>query len=447
MARLGIGQNTDNLPIQTVSELSSGIKRTLEMSFSQIRVRGELSSVTYHRNGAAYTSLKDENNTIGVVSWKPKTIPFKLEEGLDVIITGRISAYTARSQYQLIAESIEMAGEGALLKMIEARRKALAKEGLFDEDRKKSLPFAPTRIGVITSPTGAVIRDIIHRVEERFPAHIILWPVNVQGENAAMEICQALTGFNALPADHPLRPDVLILARGGGSIEDLMPFNEEAVVRTVAGSKIPIITAVGHETDTTLVDYASDLRAPTPTGAAEKATPVRSELIQNLQGVRERSQFAIQRMIEAARLHIRRSDSALLHPRRQLEQFMQKLDDLSVRLDPVLSRWIMQQQKNIAQLTARLRPPMQQIQSARQALQNYAQRMAQNWKSQQQRLTQNIESRAALLESFSYKNTLARGYALVTDKDGNIQKTKADANRLSELKIEFADGKLSVRQL
>ncbi|HRJ12414.1 MAG TPA: exodeoxyribonuclease VII large subunit [Alphaproteobacteria bacterium] len=443
MARLG--QATDNLPIQTVSELSSGIKRTLEMSFSHIRVRGELSRVTHHRNGHIYTDLKDENAVINTVAWKSTPLPFKLEEGLEVIVTGRVSSFPGMSRYQLIIESIELAGEGAILKMIEARRVALAKEGLFDETRKKPLPFAPARIGVITSPTGAVIRDIIHRVSDRYPAHIILWPVNVQGENAAMEICKALTGFNMLPNDHELRPDVLILARGGGSIEDLMPFNEEAVVRTVAGSKIPIITAVGHETDTTLVDYASDLRAPTPTGAAEKATPVRSELIQNILTAAQRAQLAMMRRVEEAKLHLRRTDSALLHPRRQLEQFMQKLDDLSVRLDPVLTRWVMQQQKHLLQVAARLRAPTERVHLAQQNLQNFSQRMSQNWKSHQQRLRHMIESRAALLESFSYKNTLARGYALVMDKNNNIIATAKAARVAAEINIQFADDKISAK--
>lgn len=429
----------DNLPIQTVSELSGGIKRTLEMSFSNVRVRGELSRVTHHRNGHVYTDLKDENAVINTVAWKGTSLPFKLEEGLEVIVTGRVSSFPGMSRYQLIIESIEMAGEGVILKMIEARRVALAKEGLFDEDRKKPIPFAPARIGVITSPTGAVIRDIIHRVSERFPAHIILWPVNVQGENAAMEICQALTGFNALPKDHPLRPDVLILARGGGSIEDLMPFNEESVVRTVAGSNIPIITAVGHETDTTLVDYAADLRAPTPTGAAEKATPVKSELIQNILNHTQRSQLALMRRVESARLQLLRSDSALLHPRRQLEQYLQRLDELSARFDPVLTRWVLQQQKHIMQLGARLRSPAERIHLAQQSLQNFTQRISQNWKSQQQRLRQYIESRTALLESFSYKNTLARGYALVTDGNDIIKSAKEMSAR-KDYQLQFHDG-------
>ena len=434
----------DNLPIQTVSELSGGIKRALEGSFSYVRVRGELSRVTHHRNGHVYTDLKDDSAVINTVAWRGTEIPFKLEEGLEVIITGRVSSFPGMSRYQLIIQTIELAGEGALLKMIEQRRKALAKEGLFDEERKKPLPFAPARIGVVTSPTGAVIRDIIHRVSDRFPAHVILWPVNVQGENAAMQICQALVGFDQLPPDHPLRPDVLILARGGGSVEDLMPFNEEAVVRTVAGISIPIITAVGHETDTTLVDYASDLRAPTPTGAAEKATPVRTELLQHIMGANERMRLATARRLEGGQMQLRAADSGLLHPRRMLEGLMQRLDVAAERLAPSLPRWVKQQEKNLLQLIVRLRPPQQQIFAVQQSLQHYAQRITQSWKSQFIGLRQQLESQAALLESYSYKNTLARGYALVLDGDGQVMKTAADARKAAVLEIQMADGRLAV---
>jgi len=430
----------NNLPVLTVSELSGGIKRAIETGFSHVRVRGELSRVTHHRNGHIYTDLKDDSAVIASVAWKNTRLPFKLEEGLDVIITGRVTTYGPQSKYQLIVETIELAGIGAILKMLEERRKKLAAEGLFDEAHKKPLPQMPARIGVITSPTGAVIRDIIHRVTERFPLHIIVWPVAVQGEGAAAQIVAALNGFNKLEKNHPLRPDVLILARGGGSIEDLMPFNDEAVVRAVAASIIPIITAVGHETDTTLVDYASDLRAPTPTGAAEKATPVRTDLMQALQQSAQRKHISLRRALEAVRLHLRRSDSAMLHPRRRLEQFMQRLDDLSARFEPLLSRWLAQRGQTLAQLNARLRPPAERLANAQENVaQRYA-RLAPAITNRISRMKQHLESRAALLESYSYKNTLARGYALVMDKNGILIRSAEVAKREQNLQIQFADG-------
>jgi len=435
----------DNLPVLTVSELSGGIKRALEAGFSQVRVRGELSRVTHHRNGHVYTDLKDDSAVINTVAWRGTAIPFKLEEGLEVIITGRVSSFPGASRYQLIIESIEMAGAGAILKMLEERRKKLAAEGLFDEARKKPLPKFPARIGVITSPTGAVIRDIIHRVSDRFPLHIILWPVSVQGEGAAAQILVALNGFNALAADHPLRSDILILARGGGSIEDLMPFNDEAVVRAVAASTIPIISAVGHETDTTLVDYASDLRAPTPTGAAEKATPVRSELLQALIQAGQRTHLALTRRAENLRLHLRHSESALRHPRRQLEQFIQRLDDLSARFEPLLARWLERRAGMLAQLSARLRPPVDRLTAAQDNLLQRYSRFAPAMENRLARARQQLEGRVALLESYSYKNTLARGYALVMDDKGAVIKSADTVQEKQNLQIHFSDGLINAQ--
>ena len=351
-----------------------------------------------------------------------------------------MSSYAPSSRYNLIVATIELAGIGAILQMLEERRKKLAAEGLFDEARKQLLPQFPARIGVITSPTGAVIRDIIHRVAERFRLHIIVWPVAVQGENSAAQLTAALNGFNALALDHNLRPDLLILARGGGSIEDLMPFNDEAVVRAVAASVIPIITAVGHETDTTLVDYASDLRAPTPTAAAEKATPVRTELLQKLLNAAQRAQLALARQLESARLKLHRSDSAMLHPRRQLEQFVLRLDDLSMRFEPLLARWLAQQGQTLIQLHARLRPPSERITIAQRSLAQISERMPTAMRNRLQRQIQQLESSAALLESYSYKNTLARGYALVMTEAGEIVKTAAAANDQATLQVKFTDG-------
>src|SRR5262249_6361509 len=269
---------THNLPEFTVSEISAAVKRTLEGTFERVRVRGEVSKPNYHGSGHPYLSLKDENAVIDACAWRATVgrLKLRLEHGMEVIVTGRVTSYPGSSKYQIVIESVELAGEGALLKMLEDRKKKLASEGLFDAARKKPLPFLPEVIGVITSPTGAVIRDILHRIEERFPRRVILWPVVVQGENAAAQIASAIAGFNAIEEGSAVpRPDVLIVARGGGSLEDLMAFNEEVVVRAAAASRIPLISAVGHETDTTLIDFASDLRAPTPTAAAEMAVPVR----------------------------------------------------------------------------------------------------------------------------------------------------------------------------
>ena len=265
-----------NVPELTVSELANSLKRTLEDTYARVRVRGELSRVKIHSSGHLYSDLKDQDAVLNIICWRTTLSRLSIhpEEGLEVICTGKITSYPARSNYQMVVDSMELAGEGALLKMLEDRRKRLAAEGLFDESRKKRRPYLPQTIGIVTSPTGAVIRDIIHRIEDRFPAHLLVWPVRVQGQGAAEEIAAAIDGFNAVPANGPFkRPDLLIIARGGGSLEDLMPFNEEIVVRAAANSKIPLISAVGHETDTTLIDFAADLRAPTPTAAAELAVP------------------------------------------------------------------------------------------------------------------------------------------------------------------------------
>ena len=271
-----------NLVELSVGEIAQAVKQTLEGAFGRVRVRGEVGRPNYHGSGHLYFTLKDADAAMDAVAWRGTVgkLSLKLEEGMEVIATGRISSYPKSSRYQIVVESVELAGEGALLKLLEDRRKKLAAEGLFDADRKQELPFLPDVIGVVTSPTGAVIRDILHRLDDRFPRHVLMWPVPVQGDGAAAKIAAAINGFNALQPDGKIpRPDVLIIARGGGSLEDLWQFNEEVVVRAAANSEIPLISAVGHETDTTLIDYASDRRAPTPTAAAEMAVPVRVELL------------------------------------------------------------------------------------------------------------------------------------------------------------------------
>src|SRR5262245_56039816 len=285
----------------TVSEISLALKRTLEDSFGHVRVRGEISGFKGpHSSGHCYFNLKDQGARIDAVVWRSAymRLKSKLQEGLEVIATGKITSYPGKSSYQIVVENLEPAGVGALMALLEERRRKLAAEGLFDSARKRPIPFLPHLIGVVTSPTGSVIRDILHRLDDRFPRHVMVWPVRVQGETSAAEVVNAIQGFNRLAEKGPIpRPDLLIVARGGGSIEDLWSFNEEAVVRAVVASRIPIISAVGHETDTTLIDYAADLRCPTPTAAAEAAVPVRAELVAYVDDQSQRTRNSVRRKL------------------------------------------------------------------------------------------------------------------------------------------------------
>src|SRR5438874_9950531 len=293
-----------NLPEYTVSELSLALKRSVEENFSHVRVRGEISGFKRHGSGHCYLVLKDSDAALDAVCWRQTAIrlPIKPEDGMEVVCTGRLTTYPGRSKYQLVIDSIALAGIGALLKILEDRRQRLSAEGLFAAERKKNLPFLPEILGIVTSPSGAVILDILHRLADRFPRRVLIWPVAVQGEGAAAQIAAAIAGFNRLGPGGPVpRPDLIIVARGGGSLEDLMAFNEEIVVRAAAASAIPLISAVGHETDTTLIDHASDLRAPTPTAAAELAVPVRAELLTQLSELRHRAQECLARRVERSR--------------------------------------------------------------------------------------------------------------------------------------------------
>ena len=325
-----------NAPAVTVSELSASLKRVVEGEFSRVRVRGEISGFKRAGSGHLYMALKDESAVLDAVCWRGTAgrLAVVPEDGLEVIATGKLTTYAGRSKYQIVIEALEAAGEGALLKLLEERRRKLAAEGLFDESRKKPLPFLPNVIGVVTSPTGAVIRDILHRLEDRFPRHVLLWPVRVQGDTAAAEVADAIEGFNAIRDDSAIpRPDLLIVARGGGSIEDLWPFNEESVVRAAAASAIPLISAVGHETDTTLIDYAADRRAPTPTAAAEMAVPVRSELVAQVLDDGRRLVSALGRLQEELRLRVESAGRGLPDPQSLLDTKNQQLDDRAERLD------------------------------------------------------------------------------------------------------------------
>src|SRR5262245_5832280 len=321
-------QTASNIPEFTVSELSFVLRREIETAFPRVRVRGEVSQPSFPRSGHCYFRLKDESAVLDAVCWK-STLPrlgLRIEEGMEVIVTGRLTTYAGSSRYQIIIDRIELAGAGALLKLLEDRRKKLAAEGLFDTERKRALPFLPEVVGVVTSPSGAVIRDILHRLADRFPRHVLVWPVAVQGERAAGEVAAAIAGFNRLPPQSRVpRPDVLIVARGGGSLEDLWAFNEEIVVRAAAASTIPLISAVGHETDTTLIDFASDRRAPTPTAAAEMAVPVRADLIAEVLDYGKRSIACLNRALREAGTELSGLVRGLGDPRRLIEEYQQRL--------------------------------------------------------------------------------------------------------------------------
>ncbi|TRW97778.1 exodeoxyribonuclease VII large subunit [Paracoccus sp. M683] len=323
----------------TVSEISGAVKRSIEDQFGRVRVRGEIGRVSRPGSGHLYFDLKDDRSVLAAVTWKGQAarLTQRPEEGMEVIATGRLTTFPGQSKYQMIVDQIEPAGAGALMAMLEKRRKALAAEGLFDADRKRPLPFLPRVIGVVTSPSGAVIRDILHRLRDRFPTHVLIWPVAVQGEASASQVANAIRGFNALPEGGPIpRPDLLIVARGGGSLEDLWGFNEEIVVRAAAESTIPLVSAVGHETDTTLIDFAADQRAPTPTAAAEMAVPVRADLAARLAEAGARMARASRQRIDRPRQRLRDLARALGRPSALTEPARQRLDIWSGRLEPAL---------------------------------------------------------------------------------------------------------------
>src|SRR5947209_4785564 len=330
-----------NIPEWTVSELSAALKKTVEDAFGYVRVRGEISGFRGpHSSGHCYFSLKDEGAKVEAVIWRSALARMRIkpEEGLEVRVTGRLTTYPNKSTYQIVIETLEPAGVGALMALVEERKKKLAAEGLFEEARKQLLPFLPQRIGVITSPTGAVIRDILHRLADRFPRHVIVWPVRVQGDGCAEEVAAAIHGFNALPLEGPMRrPDLLIVARGGGSLEDLWSFHEEIVVRAAAASLIPLISAVGHETDITLIDFAADVRAPTPTAAAEMAVPVRADLLLRVDSLARRTLACWQRCQDARRTELRAATRALPTAEDLLALPRQRLDQAGTRLPRALT--------------------------------------------------------------------------------------------------------------
>ena len=413
----------DNAPALTVTELSNSLKRTIETSYGRVRLRGEISGFKRHASGHCYFSLKDEGACMDAVVWRSsaQSLAFRPEDGAEVIATGKLTTYPGRSKYQIMVERMELAGEGALMALLDKRRRVLAAEGLFDASRKRKLPYLPRVIGVVTSPTGAVIRDILHRLEDRCPTHVIVWPVPVQGEGAAAKVAQAIRGYGALPPGGSVpRPDLLIVARGGGSIEDLWAFNEEEVVRAAAESPIPLISAVGHETDTTLIDFASDMRAPTPTAAAELAVPVRAELMALVDDLGRRSASCLT-------VHARRARERLdltLHRWPQPEGLFasraQQIDELVGRLPRALGARAAHARADLSSVAPRLRSELLSDRITRAHEQ-----LASLWR---------------LAELAHPDRPLERGFARVTDRDGKTLTHAAEAEAARELKLHFGDG-------
>ncbi|MFA6280260.1 MAG: exodeoxyribonuclease VII large subunit [Bdellovibrionales bacterium] len=437
-----------NVPEWTVSDLSRQLKRMVEDGFGHVRVRGEIGECKLHSSGHLYLSLKDDNAVLAAVCWKGQVAKLGLKPatGMDVVCTGKLTTYAGQSKYQMNVESMALAGVGALLKMLEERRVKLAAEGLFDESRKKKLPFLPRVIGVVTSPTGAVIRDILHRLEERFPRPVLVWPVPVQGEGAAEKIAAAIRGFNALEEGGATpRPDVLIVARGGGSLEDLMPFNEEVVVRAVAESRIPVISAVGHETDTTLVDYAADLRAPTPTAAAEKAVPVRAELMESLGAAGLRLHSAMRRALLTRKDSVELLARALGDPMRALRPLMQRLDERADRLTVAWGSYYRRLQARVAEAGGRLRHPRDVVHLAVQRLEAITQRMNALARERVLQAEKKLDRLGAMLEALSPRAVLGRGYGLIYDSAGRVMTSIAALKKDDTIRIELHDGSRKAR--
>ncbi|TNE70055.1 MAG: exodeoxyribonuclease VII large subunit [Rhodobacteraceae bacterium] len=485
-------KGTSNAPEFTVSELSGAVKAMIEGEFGYVRVRAEVGRVSRPRSGHLYFDLKDEKSVINAVSWKGQVARMEVqpEEGMEVIATGRMTTFPGGSRYQIIVDNVEPAGAGALMAMLEKRKKALAAEGLFDAARKKPLPWLPEVIGVVTSPSGAVIRDILHRLSDRFPRHVLIWPVAVQGQKCAEEVANGIRGFNALPVDGGIpRPDLIIVARGGGSVEDLWGFNEEIVVRAAAASEIPLISAVGHETDTTLIDFASDRRAPTPTAAAELAVPVRRELWVTVQELRARMERALNSGVELRRQRLRDLSRALPPKERLLDGPRQRVDQmdlrltqalinsvrnrrlklseaatvlrpamlqsrmraqgdrltsLSTRLAPALARGTGQHRRDLDRLAARLSPAIISRNTAQACrdLTQLSDRFARAAQGQTHRWRAALDQRAGLLSALSYEETLKRGYAVVRDAEGGVVTSSKDAGRMHE--VQFADGRVRI---
>lgn len=459
----------NNAPEFTVSEISGAVKKSIEGEFGHVRVRGEVGRVSRPRSGHLYLDLKDDRSVLSGIIWKGRavTLDQQPEEGMEVVATGKLTTFPGQSKYQIIIEDIAPAGAGALMAMLEKRKAALAAEGLFAPERKKPLPYLPEIIGVVTSPSGAVIRDILHRLRDRFPRKVLVWPVAVQGAKSAPEVARAIRGFNALTPGGALpRPDLLIVARGGGSIEDLWGFNEEIVARAAAESDIPLISAVGHETDTTLIDFVSDMRAPTPTAAAELAVPVRLELLAWIDQQDARLTRALTGGVETRKQRLRDLGRALPRPLELTQTARQRLDGLDERLPLALRaaagrkaiqlantglrpggliQMIAHKRDQLARLSDRLQPDLMTRSTARsyERLDGVLRRLSDRATGQVGQQKARLEALDRLRETLGYRETLKRGYAVVRG-DGAVVTTTAALRKAGSVEVEFADGRVNL---
>ena len=460
-----------NLPEYTVSQISTALKRTVESTFERVRIRGEISGLKRASSGHIYLTLKDDKAVLDGVIWRNSAaaLSFDPEDGLETVAEGRLTTYAARSRYQIVIDRLEPAGIGALLALLEERRKKLSDEGLFDEARKRRLPYLPTTIGVITSPTGAVIRDILHRLRDRFPRQVILWPVLVQGKGAAEQIAAAIEGFNALTLQNKIpRPDLLIVARGGGSVEDLWAFNDEIVVRAAAQSTIPLISAIGHETDTTLIDFAADRRAPTPTAAAEIAVPVRADLLVAIAELERQMLTAITRTVTESRRAIDSMAYGLPNPDAVIGDATQRLDERVETIWRVFFSYFERHNASLQETGLKLIHPRERLSRAHTGLSFIAKQLANatnailresdyKWKrwTEANRLGRgidraiadnfgNLNSLSMLLDSYSYQRVIERGFTVIRGPDQRPITRSAQVADGTSAKVEFADGERSV---
>lgn len=418
----------ENIPEYSVTEISKSIKQVLDDTFGYVRVRGEISGLKQAASGHVYLNLKDESAIINGIIWKSNVsrLSFQPHDGLEVICKGRLTTgysdrYPGRSDYSIHIDSLMPAGEGALMALLEQRKKKFAASGLFDQIHKKQIPEYPHRIGVITSPTGAVIQDILHRIEERYPLNVILWPVPVQGDDSSELITQAIRGFNNNDIEESIKPDVIIVARGGGSIEDLWAFNEENIVNAVFESKIPIISAIGHETDTTLIDLVSDLRAPTPTAAAEFVTPVKSELYEVVRKAQKELDQNIEFSIDEKKQHFKLVDHKLPA---NLKLFINTLNSNFLTISSRLNTKILREQ----------------LKSKIDTLNNYSNRIRISSKQYISSRIEKINSVSKLIESLSYKSVINRGYAVIRNSNKKPVQKISDILSDNEINIELKDG-------
>jgi len=451
MADRSANQPATNLVEYSVSELAFALKRTVEEAYGLVRLRGEISGFKgQHASGHCYFVLKDENAAIEAVIWRStfQRLKFKPEQGLEVIVKGRVTTYPDKSRYQIVIDDLQPAGIGALMALLEQRKRQLAAEGLFDAHRKLPLPYLPRIVGVVTSPTGAVIRDILHRLADRFPCHVLVWPVRVQGETCAIEVAAAIQGFNGLliGASVP-RPDLIIVARGGGSLEDLWGFNEEIVARAVAASTIPLISAVGHETDWTIIDLVADFRAPTPTAAAERAVPVRADLHIQVTSFGLRVCTCLRRLVEAQRILLLALARGLPRRTEILALPRQVFDGASARLGRALRANAHSHRAALARSAARLRPYLVRnaARGGRDQLIGLDRSGRRALSALVARSRGRFHARTQLLNSLGYHNVLARGFTLVRDSEGLMLRRAAEVSAGERLDIEFADGHVSAQ--